>query len=510
MIKVAVIDDRPLTLQAIQNAIDWEKRGIEPIGFFGDCEKALEMIRLNPPDVVVTDIVMPGISGLELCQCINNIFPNIKIIVMSAYSEFQYAQSAIRLGVVEYFEKPLDYEKLAECILRVGEQKQDQDRILAQVNSNAEAYRERFFMRLLRGEIDSCSINEEARKIGFLSDFSYSVCVSMTASSDIMDEASDTFCTKLTEIIKNMTVVGPFSLNTNQQCYILFWNNPNIEPKTIVRALRKITANSGTSDFSVWFGIGNIAMSLAEVSHSYNTSIIAIEFAEWLAEDKVFLYTDLTNSAVALQRCYHYEKKLEKLILQGNTPTFYDCISEFQQYCREGYPPKKYVISVLEKTMLELNTHYPELAYQRLELPLNKNLRICFQVFQSYCRSVFDITGKALLAFGGDIVEKIKDVINANYHDSNLNVISISKQVNMSPNYIGTLFKRKENMSITDYISAIRINQAKVLLTHSSKSILEISEETGYSSQYYFSSCFKKITGYSPGTFRKRFVKKTV
>ena len=123
MIKVMVIEDRILTLNALKTQVQWEKYGLTPVGFYTNCKDALENIRGKAPDVIISDIVMPGMDGLSFCEYVNNLNQNIKIIIISAYSKFEYAKRGIQLGVYDFLEKPVDYELLCQRVCEAGREK---------------------------------------------------------------------------------------------------------------------------------------------------------------------------------------------------------------------------------------------------------------------------------------------------------------------------------------------------------------------------------------------------
>lgn len=126
---VMVIEDRILTLNALKTQIPWTENGINPVGFYTNCKDAISHIEDTKPDVIITDIVMPGMDGLSFCKYINSLDKNIKIIIISAYSKFEYAQKGIQLGVFDFLEKPVDYKELCSRILQAGKEKEREEEL---------------------------------------------------------------------------------------------------------------------------------------------------------------------------------------------------------------------------------------------------------------------------------------------------------------------------------------------------------------------------------------------
>ncbi len=129
MMNVMVIEDRILTLNALKTQIPWREKGLNPVGFYTNCKDAISHIEDAKPDVIITDIVMPGMDGLSFCKYINSLDKNIKIIIISAYSKFEYAQRGIQLGVFDFLEKPVDYKELCSRILQAGKEKEREEQL---------------------------------------------------------------------------------------------------------------------------------------------------------------------------------------------------------------------------------------------------------------------------------------------------------------------------------------------------------------------------------------------
>lgn len=142
MIDVMVIEDRILTLEALKSQIPWEEKGLRPIGFYTNCREAMAHLENSVPDVVISDIVMPGMDGLSFCQYINDLRRNIKIIIISAYSKFEYAQRGIKLGVYDFLEKPIDYALLGERIAEAGAQRKHELQVQKIYEDNRSVYQE--------------------------------------------------------------------------------------------------------------------------------------------------------------------------------------------------------------------------------------------------------------------------------------------------------------------------------------------------------------------------------
>ncbi len=122
MIKVFLVEDETIIRQGIKNNIDWKSNGFELVGEAGDGEYAYPMILKSQPDILLTDVKMPFMDGLELSRLVKKALPRTKIIVLSGYDEFDYAKEAIRIGISDYLLKPVTSAGLVESLRKVAEQ----------------------------------------------------------------------------------------------------------------------------------------------------------------------------------------------------------------------------------------------------------------------------------------------------------------------------------------------------------------------------------------------------
>ena len=161
MTRVVFIEDRSLMLEALKHTIPWQENDIEPIGFFSSCDEALPFILEEKPDVVVSDIVMHGMDGLELSKYLFDSDLEIKVIIVSAYSRFDYAQRALQTNVFDYFEKPLNFDELIKSIQRAGKANNELRQTRTFILNHLDFYRERLFTKLLLGQEERKSLRSK-------------------------------------------------------------------------------------------------------------------------------------------------------------------------------------------------------------------------------------------------------------------------------------------------------------------------------------------------------------
>lgn len=516
MINVMVIEDRILTLNALESQICWDEYGLNPVGFFTNCQEAMKNLDDLKPDVIISDIVMPGMDGLSFCEYINGLGRNIKIIIISAYSKFEYARKGIQLGVYDFLEKPVDYEWLSKRILQAGKEKHHEEQVQRIYENNHGIYRESFFQKLLKDNKESSRLDRveleeildsDLRKMQFN-------CI-MTAveagERDIKgEEISTKLCEKLSEYYHTQEFWGPFLMEKNVFC-IVFGEKENFLMSTLTYQLKKYIENFTESypDVHINIGIGYWVDDIRKLQYAADTSLQVLEYRFVFGENQVFHIHDYADKELSdYTRFDYFESRLADSLRCGDFGGIDMVCTEIRSYMENYHIKRSYLLffvtnflstqvcsilpeqKVREMVSLDRLNHlvYASDILEYLEKIL---LSVCREI-RSYTVNDTDYT-----------VQKIKKYIEENYTEEDLSLGKIAGVFNMSPNYICRIFKERTGSTLISYISGMRILQAKKLLVETDMKIGEISGRLGYSSQYYFSMGFKKATGYSPKEYRK-------
>lgn len=173
MIKVFLVEDEKIIRKSIKNNVKWEENGFEFAGEAPDGEMALPMIEKLHPDIVITDIKMPFMDGLELSDILKKKMPKIQIIILSGYGEFDYAKEAIKIGVTDYLTKPVTGEQLLEALNKVKQkldkkkrQEEDIKKLQKNIKTQMKNMRYQFFGNLIRGKISVSKLMEQGNELG--------------------------------------------------------------------------------------------------------------------------------------------------------------------------------------------------------------------------------------------------------------------------------------------------------------------------------------------------------
>lgn len=170
MIKVFLVEDEIIMREGIKRNIDWEKEGFSFVGEASDGELAYPMIQKTRPDILITDIKMPFMDGLELSRLVKQEIPDVKIIILSGYDDFELAQEGINIGITDYLLKPITGIKLLEAVKRVAqivlEEKEIQKTFEQERMENLQLAKQRFFRSIVLGKSQASALLKEGREIG--------------------------------------------------------------------------------------------------------------------------------------------------------------------------------------------------------------------------------------------------------------------------------------------------------------------------------------------------------
>lgn len=516
MINVMVIEDRILTLNALKKQVRWEENGLNPVGFYTNCGEAIEELDRLRPDVIISDIVMPGMDGLSFCEYINGLGRNIKIIIISAYSKFEYAKKGIQLGVYDFLEKPVDYELLEKQIVRAAKEKYHEEQMMSVYENNHGIYQESVFGKLLRNSKES-SRYDKAKLAEMLEtdiekmQFNCIMIVAETEDNFIdVENISRKICVKLSEFYQNQDFFGPFLIEKDVYC-IVFGERENFLISTLTEILCQYidVVRMEESSIHLNIGVGYWVDDIRKLQYSAATALQALEYRFVFGRNQVFSISDYADKELSDYTYFDYfEKQLSESVRCGDFDSIEALCSEIRSYMKIHHIKKSYLLYFVTNFLsTQIAVLLPEEKIKEfVNLEELNRLEYTEEVL-AYLKNVLKTTCRNLrnhVISDTDVtVKKIKDYVEKNFMMENLNLGQIAKEFHMSPNYICRIFKEQTGSTLMQYISNLKIYQAKKLLVESEMKIGEISNRLGYSSQYYFSIGFKKSTGYSPKEYRK-------
>lgn len=537
-IKVFLVEDEMVIRRGIKNSIDWEKEGYIFCGEASDGELAYPMIIKEKPDILITDIRMPFMDGLELCKLVKEELPNIKILILSGYDEFDYAKEAIRLGVTEYLLKPISSGKLLEALNGVSEsirrEKEDKDLVrkyMEEMRENTEHEKQKFFEQMIAGNLSMADALETGKKYEMnlsagmynLLLFRFTLGEENRKSGELLGEAEYAI-EKLTE---RLEYVFEFQRGVEGWAFLLMADNEeqmSERVKELSKDLEEIMKNYST--IAYFGGIGQPVARLRELEESFREAERALAARFTMELNRIISVEDIrmaqnvdTLDDIEITSFGEIEKTrtmLEKFLNNGaedEIDEFVDVyINELPEENLKSVLMRQYIIMDAYIVMMSFCEKFEgiegEMQAQSEELKNSMKTIQTLEEIKNYIRMLLKkIIGVRDTISGrrySDIIEIAKDQIRKTYMSDEISLNTIAAEVGMSPSYFSSIFSKEMGKTFVEYLTEIRMDRAKELLMCSSMKTSEIGYEVGYKDPHYFSYIFKKTQNCTPKEFRAR------
>ena len=537
-IKVFLVEDEMVIRRGIKNSIDWEKEGYIFCGEASDGELAYPMIIKEKPDILITDIRMPFMDGLELCKLVKKELPNIKILILSGYDEFDYAKEAIRLGVTEYLLKPISSGKLLEALNGVSEsirrEKEDKDLVrkyMEEMRENTEYEKQKFFEQMIAGNLSMADALETGKKYEMnlsagmynLLLFRFTLGKENRKSGELLGEAEYAI-EKLTE---RLEYVFEFQRGVEGWAFLLMADNEeqmSERVKELSKDLEEIMKNYST--IAYFGGIGQPVARLRELEESFREAERALAARFTMELNRIISVEDIrmaqnvdTLDDIEITSFGEIEKTrtmLEKFLNNGaedEIDEFVDVyINELPEENLKSVLMRQYIIMDAYIVMMsfceKIEGIEGEMQAQSEELKNSMKTSQTLEEIKNYIRMLLKkIIGVRDTISGrrySDIIEIAKDQIRKTYMSDEISLNTIAAEVGMSPSYFSSIFSKEMGKTFVEYLTEIRMDRAKELLMCSSMKTSEIGYEVGYKDPHYFSYIFKKTQNCTPKEFRAR------
>lgn len=483
MYSVLIVDDEPWVAKGLKVLIDWESLGYTVIGDVHDGIEAMEAIEKQKPDVVISDIRMPGLNGLELIESILLHGLQTKVILISGYAEFEYAQKALQLGAFDYLLKQVDRNTLTETLLRLKIELEKRHKGKREPDLHLED-----LFELLEPD-NNIKISNFMINRGMEFEFPHYRFINClnphsSASDAVIEQAA-----------QNGIQWIRFRTGQNKMSYLVNYD----EQKNPAGLLDFI---SGSLDSAHYIGISGIGLYSTPIGKLYQESDIALSSSSFLQAQRVIEYKSTDHIAELTKLVL----KIELAIKGYKRDTIQQGLDELCEECEKRSMLIDQISTVYNQIVLFVYKYYgnSELAQGLEYLTYSQIVRSCDSVQQLFERIgvIFERQSGEEMLLSKETVKKIIDFIDSSYTEE-ISLSMLSRQFNVSLGYLSALIKKETGTNYTDYVVAKRLNLAKELLSDESLSIQEIVERVGYKDYFHFNKLFKKHFGLTPSKHRK-------
>ncbi len=527
MYTVIIADDEEEIRRSLIRKIDWEDIGFQVVGEAANGEDALELVEKLEPDLLLTDVKMPFISGIELARQVREIRPTIQIAFLSGYDDFSYAQQAIQYNIVSYMLKPISSEELTKELRNIKlkiERKFEE--FATKTPSSEKMEKSEFLMPLLLDSFQKERSDEEKRKLeenavecgvlekGNLDVLKYVVLVIRILNEDGKICTDRTSVNAIDSILKKyvkhssvymhgkvVSLLSATKTGLNKYVHIIV--------EDISQSVERIMGLNCT------IGVSRVGDDLSCIHECYLEAMNAISYSKKNRRNIHYIGDEERMETLDQEMVQQTIQDIENLIRSGSPEE----IQEYFIYFGKLIEQKKVAKMAIDFIFVQLIASVFQVVYavagnegvQRIQknfafytMPVLAGSKdSALKYYEKICLNARNIVSEQRKKSSEVLCENTIRIINEQYMNPNLSLSDVSSENSVSPNYLSAIIKRENGSTFKDLLTKRRIEKAEELLLCTSMKIRDIAEKCGYNDQHYFSYCFKKYTGMSPNVCRR-------
>ena len=523
MDSVFLVDDEPIVLEGIRTKIDWESAGFTFAGEATDGEIALSMIHELKPDILITDIKMPFMDGLELAAAIKKTQPWIKIIILSGHDEFDYAKKAISIGIEEYLLKPFTSEEVIESLKKAAAQidkertqLSDISKMKEELKTHEKLVQKEFLNNLVHGSADMSGLTTRCQELGIdlLSRF-YKIFISRIESAAGNTKNQQEACSRLNSYSGTWEQTYCFFHHSNLLVCICKGTTQAELEETVFRIAETIEHIATIdSDCFVITGIGRTIDHLSLIPQSYEDAKKIVDLSITQNQNRIISCDDiqlnkdsnlleLKGNDPLVDRLKYASRNDVSTIIQESMTLIYNNPSQFKVFASYLLVDMIFAVSkLIENLGGDIKDIKPEILQRNYVDNAVSDEQHFATTLESVLNFALEYRDSCSTGRYGDIILKAKKYIEENYADQNTTLTTVAEAVAMSPNHFSSIFSHECKTTFIEYLTNVRIENAKRLMKETDMKGYDIAYECGFSDPHYFSYIFKKNTGLSPREFK--------
>lgn len=537
MYKVIIVDDEAVVRIGLKNTINWNEHGFELIGDYANGREAWDAVELNRPELVISDISMPFMDGLELAGLISAQFPYIKMIILTGFDEFEYAQQAIRLKISDFILKPITAQEIRLLLDRIkaemdeeNQRREDLGRLNHQLEQSLPLLKERFLERLVAVGLSKVEIEER---------FAYfnlppvsPLYLVMVVDIDDFGERELPFYEHDAEFLR----FAAFDIfqETLERDHILTFRtreermvaiicgqeNENFLYEQVFSLAEEVRYHvEKYLKFTVTIGIGRTCTRAEQLPLSYKSALSVIDYRFLLGKNRVFSIMDIEGKpSNAMPLSLDWDRKLATAVKTGAVQDAYHLIEMGVAELKTSLAPVEACMLQMQKVVLSLMNSIQELAIHEHVHPFDQQIKLMnvfrFKTLDEIEVWLKDEVSSVISAITDNRnyltnmqIHRAVEYIDTNYANEKMSLQDLCRHVLMSTSYFSLVFKQHTGETFIEYLTGVRVAKAKELLHSSTLKLYEIAEQVGYKDPNYFSILFKKHTGITPKDYRDKQIK---
>lgn len=531
MFKLMIVDDELLMRVGIRSMVDWETHGFTIAGEASNGEEALELALEVEPDLIMTDIKMPKMDGLQLIRAASKQLRACKYVILSYFNEFQFAQEALRLGAIDYLIKNEITSSGLIQLLKVVHRKLMEDKVYISNNDHVphateslSHLKENLFKDIISGLLDDEEAVSKAEqlRVRLRSDSLQVVKLRIDNFKTVRKKYVEKDERLLRFSVMNMLEeMIPNKWNRevvieSSSDYLLIINTLQDEGRCGREKIVKLceTIQQAMKDFmnlSLSIGISTVVQNLKCLRNAYREAELALQSRFFAGAGHIFVYKqserkDRSQTAGAMLHD-HWEEMLRKALHSHKEEKFIDLLHDIRRQLTAQNAGERQIRETYIWLTEIISTELSYLCGLRLpeedKLPYEAVLSAetwdeIHSILIHYVRRCFtrshQMPVKSYADLAADFIKR--------YYAEEITLMSVANQINVNPSYLSRLFKQEKGENFVSYLTRVRMERAKSFLESGKYKVSEVADRVGYHNYPYFSKIFKKIVGMSPEEYR--------
>lgn len=494
--KVVLCDDEYIVVEALKVLVDWQSLGMELIGTAQDGVQALSLVREHKPDIVLSDIRMPGLDGLQLIEIIKEELPSTACVIFSGFNDYHYVKQAIQIGVIDYLEKPITEAAIEKALQKVKAALLQQQQLSLLNQQLAANHQEFIVMRLkefllMQQEWDESIEIEQGMPVTSYAEFT--ICVSDTPFKQELFQ----------DVLLYSFTHHSYAIN------VLISKDKQAERLIEWLAISNITDQ--------YIGIGATYTEWAGLRSSLEEAMLAYETSSRLQRERIMSIQEISSinnsesTKLEMNELISLRSQLLKAIVEGNAAQFKHLNKGFIAFCEQ---------TRLNYSFIENEILFILLALSKSSIASARSALLGGASFHGFGNMVHSLSITQLLDWYKQQINELSsdqeeptepipgsiaralDYIAQNC-DKDLTLQEVAGQVGLHPAYFSMLFKEATGENFVKYRTKCKIDYAKKLLSEG-KNVSDVCEQVGFLTYRHFSSVFKQYTGQSPGKYKEQ------
>lgn len=521
---IMVVDDEFYIREGLMS-YEWEKLGFQAICSAKNGKTALEHLEDKSIDLIIADIKMPVMNGLEMSRIIREKYPHIIVIILSGYKEFSYAREAVKNQVYDYLLKPFNFKDLQKLFTKVKKELDSRREKLQtlktykkQIKETLPIARNKFLRDLVEGKItDYEEIKEkiDVLELNLNKDYLNCTIINFNKIYDIKTGI------KLSDYLLNNNL-GELLIQSKQQILLILTLRKNSQSllekqiNHIVALLENNLTEKDSNNFTIV--VGRICENILSLAESYQDALSLSQKYLYHQNKRIsYIYKEKNIKKAANNYPYNQENRLLNSIMEGNQEK---SLKNFLNYWQSISKNKEYSITEIKKNIIQfLNILDHRLIKHDISLEKNYNITPPFTNFIRNIETLADIENKLkdliikVVKLTAEVnnktaqssypaIHKAIKYIKESYNEK-ITLKEVAEQVYLNPSYLSVLFKQETGQNFIDYLTNYRLAKARELLKRLDLKIYQVADLVGYTNAKYFTEIFKKNTGLTPNQYRK-------